>query len=151
MTSSTLARVRHFLRRRKPSAKDNIERSEPEQMLASSAGFVTSLVVTTTLMMLIYSIMSGQMAEWIGAFLANQNNNFTFDERLAGFTASVFALTSLVITMGLELSRQASHDDIVDVVNDLGEQIEERFAEFEDRTAEELANIRKEINDGIPQ
>lgn len=140
-------RLRTWFNVRKPRADDNIERSEPETFLATSFGFAISLVLTAAFMMLIYFIMSGQMAEWIGAFLAAQSNALTFDERLAGFAAVSFLLISVVITFALELSRQASHDDIVDVVNDLGEQVDERFAELEERISEALEPIKRDLDD----
>ena len=121
------AELRARVRASKTKADDNIERSEPETLLASAFGFVIALILTAAFMMLIYSIMSGSMAGWIGEFIASQDNALTFDERLAGFAAAIFALISLIVTFGIELGRNASHDDIVDVVNDLGEQIDERF------------------------
>ena len=152
MTTTTKAlplfqRVRAYFKLRKVTADDNIERSEPETMLASANGFVTGLILTALYMMISYAIMSGTTAEWIGTFLAYQKNSFTFDERLAGFTAAFIALVNIVVILGIELGRNASHDDIVDVVNDLGEQIDERFAEVENDFTQSISSIEKQLED----
>lgn len=149
MTSPTLARVREFFRRRKPTAKDNIERSEPETFLANAQDFIFGMIITAIWMMIAYAIMTDQATDWFASMLMLIEG--TFAERLAILTAVLVLFSDLLVIIGIAILREPSNGDVVDVVNDLGEQVEERLAEFEDRTAEELTNIRKEITDGIPQ
>lgn len=149
MKSLSLARVRDYFRRRKPEAKDNIERSEPETFLANGQDFIFGMIITAIWMMIAYAIMTDQATDWFASMLMLIEG--TFEERLATLTAVLVLFSDMLVIIGIAIMREPSTGDVVDVVNDLGEQIEERLAEFEDRNAEELTKIRKEITDGLPQ
>lgn len=144
MKTSTLTRVRQLFARRDKSGRDNIERSEPETFLLNAQDFIFGMIITALWMMVAYAIMTEQATDWFARMLLLING--TFEERLATLTAVMVLFSNLLVIIGIAIVREPSSGDVVDVVNDQGEQIEERFAEFENRVAEELETIRKEIN-----
>lgn len=74
----------------------------------------------------------------------------SFDERFSAFTAACIALVSMVVIFGVALTREASNDDIVEVTNDQSDEINERFAELENRIAQQLDEIRAVVEDIAP-
>lgn len=142
-TTSLPQRIRAFFKRRKATADDNIERSEPDTILASFQDWIFGGVLAAIWMMIAYAIMTDQITDWIAAILSEMTG--PFEQRLAVFTSVLVLLSEVTVIFGVALNRDASPGDIVDVVNDLGEQIDERFAEIEDRLDERLAQIERRI------
>lgn len=151
MTTTTrpLSRFRALLRLKKSKADDNIERHEPDRFIPIAQDFFFGIVFTACFMMLAYAFMNGSMAEWIGNFIAH-NAAGSFDERFSAFTAACIALVSMVVIFGVALTREASNDDIVEVTNDQSDEINERFAELENRIAGQLDEIRAAVEDLTP-
>lgn len=139
----SLARVREFFRARKSKADDNIERSEPETIIMNVQDYVFGILITAMWMMIAYAIMTDQITNWIAKMLMTING--TFDERLALLTAAFVLFSDMLVIVGVAISREPSNGDVVDVVNDLGEQIDERFAELENRTSEAISKIERNI------
>ena len=140
-----LDKLRSTLKGRKAKGRDNIERSEPDEIIPAVVDVVSGVFLTAFFMMLAYSFMNGSLAEQIGTFLASQHSPLPFDEQLAAFTAAVIALCNLVVISAIMVTRTADNDDVVEVINDLGDQIDERFVEFENRIDERLHNIEQEF------
>lgn len=140
-------RLRLAVRKRRRAADDNIERHEPDRIIPVFMDFLFGIVITAMLAMLAYSFMNGSMANWIANFLAAQDNAFTFEERFAAFTAILIVLTNMVIIFGIALTRVPDNEDVIETISDLGEEIDERFAEFENRTANEIDQVRKMVDD----
>jgi len=145
-----LTRLRLALRRRKPNADDNIERPEPDRLFGVFQDFIFGIVLTAFFMMIAYAFMTDIMAEWIGTFLAAQNNAFNFEERLAAFTSVLIALINLVVIFGVALTRIPDNEDLVDAVGDLGEEIDERFMELEHEVHTGHESLRSMIDDLTP-
>lgn len=149
MTTNILTRI--F---RKPKAKrlpdDNIERHEPDRFLGVFYDFLVGIVVTSFLMIIAYSVMMEPVEVWIAHFLAAQDNAFTFEERLAAFTAAVIALLDGLIIVGVAASRTPDNEDVIETVNDQSDEINERFVELENRFVESIEQVRKSIDDLTP-
>lgn len=147
MTTLTrsLTRFRALLRLKKTKADDNIERHEPDRIIPATVDFIFGMVMTAFLMMFTYVLMNGSLAMWIGTFLAHQDNAFGFEDRFAAFTAACIALVNLIVITGVALTRVPNNEDIVETLGDLGDEINERFAEFENRVDEKLTRIESEV------
>lgn len=140
-TTLSLASIRAFFRARKAKADDNIERSEPESVLMNAQDYIFGLIITAMWMMIAYAIMTDQLTEWIASMLMLIDGSF--DTRLATLTSVFVLFSDLLVIIGIAINREPSNGDVVDVVNDLGEQIDERFAEFENRVDERLAKLEE--------
>lgn len=140
-TTLSLASIRAFFRARKAKADDNIERSEPESVLMNAQDYIFGLIITAMWMMIAYAIMTDQLTEWIASMLMLIDGSF--DTRLATLTSVFVLFSDLLVIVGIAINREPSNGDVVDVVNDLGEQIDERFAEFENRVDERLAKLEE--------
>lgn len=148
--SRSLTRFRALLRIKKAKADDNIERHEPDRIVPATMDFVFGMVMTAFFMMFAYAFMNGSMAEWIGTFLAHQDNAFGFEDRFAAFTAACIALVNLIVITGVALTRVPNNEDVVEVIGDLSDEINERFAELENRIAQQLDMIRAAVEDLAP-
>lgn len=141
----TLTRFRALLRLKKTKADDNIERHEPDRILPAAVDFIFGMVMTAFLMMFTYAFMNGSMAVWIGTYLAEQNSAFGFEDRFAAFTAASIALVNLIVITGVALTRVPNNEDVVETIGDLGDEINERFVELENRVDEKLSRIESEV------
>lgn len=141
----SLTRFRALLRLKKTKADDNIERHEPDRIIPATVDFVFGMVMTAFFMMFAYAFMNGSMAEWIGTFLAHQDNAFGFEDRFAAFTASCIALVNLIVITGVALTRVPNNEDVIEAIGDLSDEINERFAEFEHRVDQTLSRIESEV------
>lgn len=138
-------RVRAWFKVRKAKADDNIERSEPETLLANTQGWVFGSFLAMIWMMIAYAFMTDQFIQPLASALLMIKG--TFEIRFATLTSVFVLFTEVIVIFGIELGRKADHDDIVDVVNDLGEQIDERFAEVEEDFGQSFNSIEKQIED----
>lgn len=150
MTTTTNRLLTLFRLRRKRRADDDIERPEPDRFLGVFQDFIFGIVITAFLMMFAYLLMNGSMAEWIGNFLAHQDNSFTFDERFAAFTAVLILLVNMVVIFGVALTRVPDNEDVVDAIGDQSDELNERFAELENRVDARLEHILKIVDDFTP-
>jgi len=132
---------------------DNIERHEPDTILPVFLDFLFGMIMTAVLAMGAYAFMNGGMAEWIAHFIAAQPNplGYGFEDRFAAFTSSVIILAEMVTIFAIALSRKPDNEDVVEVINDLADELNERFAEFENRTANEIDQVRKMVDDLTPE
>jgi len=138
-------KLRAAIKRSKAKGRDNIERSEPDEFTPAIVDIVAGVFLTAFFMMFAYAFMNGSLAVWIGTFLATQRSPLPYEELIAVFTAAVIALCNLVVISAIMVSRTADNDDVVEVVNDLGDQIDERFAEFENRVDDRLEKIEDNV------
>lgn len=142
---TTLTKIRAWFKHRKPKADDNIERSEPEFILANTQDYIFGLIIAALWMMIAYAFMTDQATDWIARMLLLIDG--TFEERLATLTSVFVLFSDMLVIIAIAMNREASTGDIVDVVNDLGEQLDERFAELEQHITQETGAVLKEVQD----
>jgi len=140
-----MQKVRAWFKARKPTADDNIERSEPETFLANTQDWAFGIIMSMMWMMIAYAVMTDQATEWIAKMLLMIDG--PFETRLATLTAVFVLFSDVLVIFGVALNREPSNGDLVDVVNDLGEQIDERFAEIENGLEQSLNTIEMKLDD----
>lgn len=145
MKSTQLVRLRNFFRVRKSKATDDIERSEPETILQSTQDAVFGFFLAAVWSMVAYAFMTDQAVEFLARILIVMRG--PFEERLAVLTAVLVLFADVLVAFAVAINREPGGNDIVDVVNDLGGQIDERFAEQEERMAAELAKANKRLDE----
>ncbi len=146
MSSLTIPqRIRAFFKARKAKADDNIERSEPETFLQNFQDWIFGMVIGASWMVIAYAFMTDWITLWIASVLTDMSG--PFEHRLALLTSVFVIFAEVLVIFGVALNREPSLGDAVDVVNDLGEQIDERFAELEERVAKSISSVEKEIED----
>lgn len=139
----SISRVRAFLRTRKPTADDNIERSEPETFVMNFQDYIFGIILTAMWMMIAYAIQTEQITDWIANILTTMSG--PYDQRIATLTAVFVLFSDALVIIGISISREASNGDIVDVVNDQSDEINDRFAEFENRIAERIESLERNM------
>lgn len=141
---SLMQKVHAWFKARK-KADDNIERSEPETFLATTQAWIFGIIMSMMWMMIAYAVMTDQATDWIARMLLLLDG--PFETRFATLTAVFVLFSDTLVIFAVALNREASNDDIVDVVNDLGEQIDERFVELENTISENIGSVQKELED----
>jgi hypothetical protein len=126
------------------------ETHEPDEFLQAFEDYFFGIVVITFAMMITYTVTNGSMAEWIGTFLAAQDNSFSYTERLAAFSAVLVLLIGMVVVFGIALNRVPDNDQVIDAIGDQSDELNERFVELENRFDEKLETIRKDLDDLTP-
>lgn len=134
------SRVISFLKRRKKNP-DWARVDEPDNILPSFMIMIFGFIVSVLSMMAAYSFMTGALENWIASFLAAQTTDLPFNQLYAAFTAVLVLLIDFLILFALSVFRVADHDDIVEMVSDLDENIQERIVELENTLTERLDRI----------